>query len=257
MNENENQDHDPSPTPPHEAPAAASAPESASTPDSTPTGAVGDQGQPAAGSEAGASAGTEGGAEGGRRKKRRRGRGRGGEGGGRGGEGGGPHAGDSGHAQQHGGQPQQRGHGAHGGGAREPREAREAPHARSYVEDRLDKDAEQLARDARTVPFSRLRPLGILAQEVRRMVATGDPRDAREARRALVLLKSRVAYLAGRETGKERSALVKVREFVFRGVDHVTRNQDAPDPQQLRNFLDGIEALVGYHRFHADDRRRD
>ncbi|MBL8768839.1 MAG: type III-A CRISPR-associated protein Csm2 [Planctomycetes bacterium] len=224
MNDNETPGQDPSPPPPPapEAPAQAAAPDAAA---SNAAPADGQAGGPA---------------DGGRRKKRRRGRGRGGEGAP-------PHerSGGQGHAPH-------AGHAPHGGG-----QNREGPQGRSYVEDRLDKDAEQLARDARTVPFSRLRPLGILAQEVRRMVATGDPRDAREARRALVLLKSRVAYLAGRESGKERSALVKVREFVFRGVDHVTRNQDAPDPQQLRNFLDGIEALVGYHRFHADDRRRD
>lgn len=224
MNDNETPGQDPSPppAPAPEAPAQAAAPDAAA---SNAAPADGQAGGPA---------------DGGRRKKRRRGRGRGGEGAP-------PHerSGGQGHAPH-------AGHAPHGGG-----QNREGPQGRSYVEDRLDKDAEQLARDARTVPFSRLRPLGILAQEVRRMVATGDPRDAREARRALVLLKSRVAYLAGRESGKERSALVKVREFVFRGVDHVTRNQDAPDPQQLRNFLDGIEALVGYHRFHADDRRRD
>lgn len=224
MNDNETPGQDPSPppAPAPEAPAQAAAPDAAA---SNAAPADGQAGGPA---------------DGGRRKKRRRGRGRGGEGAP-------PHerSGGQGHAPH-------AGHAPHGGG-----QNREGPQGRSYVEDRLDKDAEQLARDARTVPFSRLRPLGILAQEVRRMVATGDSRDAREARRALVLLKSRVAYLAGRESGKERSALVKVREFVFRGVDHVTRNQDAPDPQQLRNFLDGIEALVGYHRFHADDRRRD
>lgn len=224
MNDNETPGQDPSPPPP----PAAEAPAQAAAPDA------------AASNAAPADVQAGGPADGGRRKKRRRGRGRGGEGAP-------PHerSGGQGHAPH-------AGHAPHGGG-----QNREGPQGRSYVEDRLDKDAEQLARDARTVPFSRLRPLGILAQEVRRMVATGDPRDAREARRALVLLKSRVAYLAGRESGKERSALVKVREFVFRGVDHVTRNQDAPDPQQLRNFLDGIEALVGYHRFHADDRRRD
>lgn len=238
MNENETHEPDPSPPTPPAPEASASAP---AQPDAPSEGAPAD-GQAPANADAGG--------EGGRRKKRRRGRGRGGEGAA-------PHAGGQGHGQ-HAPQGQHAQHGAHGGHDRgHGGPAREGQQGRSYVEDRLDKDAEQLARDARTVPFSRLRPLGILAQEVRRMVATGDARDAREARRALVLLKSRVAYLAGRESGKERSALVKVREFVFRGVDHVTRNQDAPDPQQLRNFLDGIEALVGYHRFHADDRRRD
>jgi len=147
------------------------------------------------------------------------------------------------------------------GGA--PRPARPHPagaerHSqRGFVEDRIDRDAEHLAREARTVASSRIRPLGILTQEVRRLVASGDPRDAREARRALVLMKSRMAYLAGREHGRERSALVKVREFIFNGVDVVVRNHDAPDPAQLRNFLDQVEAFIGYHRFHADDRRRD
>ena len=129
--------------------------------------------------------------------------------------------------------------------------------ASQFIEDRIDREADHLARDARTVPSSRLRPLGILAQEVRRMAASGDPLDAREARRALVLMKSRVAYLAGREQGRERSALIKVRDFIFKGVEIVTRNHDVLDPQQLRNFLDHIEAFVGYHRFHADERRRD
>lgn len=240
MNSNETPEHDAAPS---HGDAQASAPVPPASPANGTDGASAD-GASADGAPAAENAGETqgGGTEGGRRKKRRRGRGRGGEGAA-------PHAGGPSNAAHGGGQP----HGGHHAGS----PGREAPQGRSYVEDRLDKDAEQLARDARSVPFSRLRPLGILAQEVRRMVATGDARDAREARRALVLLKSRVAYLAGRESGKERSALVKVREFVFRGVDHVTRNQDAPDPQQLRNFLDGIEALVGYHRFHADDRRRD
>ncbi|MFH0946527.1 MAG: type III-A CRISPR-associated protein Csm2 [Planctomycetota bacterium] len=128
---------------------------------------------------------------------------------------------------------------------------------RQFVEDQIDREAERLARDARTIPTSRLRPLGIMAQEVRRMAASGDPGDAREARRALVLMKSKIAYLAGREQGRERSAFLKVREFVFRGVDGMVRNRDTPDPKQLRNFLDQVEAFVGYHRFHTDERRRD
>lgn len=128
---------------------------------------------------------------------------------------------------------------------------------RSFVEDQIDRDAEKLAREARTIPSARLRPLGIIAQEVRRMAASGDPRDAREARRALVLMKSKVAFLAGREQGRERSAFVKVRDTVFSGVDALTRQRETPDPLQLRNFLDHLEAFVGYHRFHSDDRRRD
>jgi CRISPR type III-A-associated protein Csm2 len=125
------------------------------------------------------------------------------------------------------------------------------------VEDQIDREAEHLAREARTIPASRLRPMGIMAQEVRRMAASGEPGDSREARRALVLMKSKIAYLAGREQGRERSAFVKVREFVFRGVDSMVRNRDTPDPKQLRNFLDQVEAFVGYHRFHTDERRRD
>ena len=128
---------------------------------------------------------------------------------------------------------------------------------RQFVEDQIDREAEHLARDARTIPTSRLRPMGIMAQEVRRMAASGEPGDAREARRALVLMKSKIAYLAGREQGRERSAFLKVRDFVFRGVDGMVRNRDTPDPKQLRNFLDQVEAFVGYHRFHTDERRRD
>lgn len=157
--------------------------------------------------------------------------------------------GGSGAPQQGGGAPapggQGHGHG-HGGQG-----------GRSFVEDQIDREAEHLARDARTIPTNRVRPLGILAQEVRRLAASGDPRDAREARRALVLLKSKVAFLAGREIGRERRAFAKVREFVFRGVDGTTRNRETPDAQQLRNFLDQLEAFVAYHRYHCDERRRD
>jgi CRISPR type III-A-associated protein Csm2 len=140
------------------------------------------------------------------------------------------------------------------GGDRPPQPA---AGGRQFIEDQIDRDAEHLAREARSVPASRLRPLGVLAQEVRRMMASGDPRDSREARRALVLLKSKVAYLAGREQGRERSAFIKVRDVVFRGIDSMLRNRETPDPAQLRNFLDHIEAFVGYHRFHTDERRRD
>lgn len=132
-----------------------------------------------------------------------------------------------------------------------------APRGRTFVEDEIDRTAQRLAREARVLPNSRLRLLGIAAQEIRRLAASGDPRDAREARRALVLLKSKVAFLAGREQGRERTAFQKVRDMVFKGVDEVTRNRGAPDPMQLRNFLDQLEAFVGYHRFYSDDRRRD
>ncbi len=128
---------------------------------------------------------------------------------------------------------------------------------RQLVEDQIDRDADHLAREARYVPASRLRPLGVVSQEIRRMAASGDPRDAREVRRALVLMKSKVAYLAGREQGRERGAFIKVREMVFRGIDTVLRNKETPDPAQLRNFLDQVEAFLGYHRFHTDERRRD
>ncbi|MFG0318010.1 MAG: type III-A CRISPR-associated protein Csm2 [Planctomycetota bacterium JB042] len=139
-----------------------------------------------------------------------------------------------------------------GGGGPAPRKP-----GRSFVEDQIDRDAEKLAREARTIPSSRLRPIGIMAQEVRRMAASGSPGDAREARRALVLMKSKIAFLAGREQGRERSAFVKVRDTIFSGVDALTRQRETPDPMQLRNFLDHLEAFVGYHRFHSDDRRRD
>lgn len=144
------------------------------------------------------------------------------------------------------------GHGGGGGGGGHP-----GGQHRQWVEDQIDHDAEALAREARTVPVARVRAFALLAQEIRRLAASGDPRDAREARRALVLLKSKVAYLAGREQGRERNALVRVREFVFRGVDQVVRNREVPDFAQLMNFLDQLEAFVGYHRFHGDDRRRD
>ncbi len=139
-----------------------------------------------------------------------------------------------------------------GGGGPAPRKP-----GRSFVEDQIDRDAEKLAREARTIPSARLRPIGIMAQEVRRMAASGSPGDAREARRALVLMKSKIAFLAGREQGRERSAFVKVRDTIFSGVDALTRQRETPDPMQLRNFLDHLEAFVGYHRFHSDDRRRD
>ncbi|MBI4879522.1 MAG: type III-A CRISPR-associated protein Csm2 [Planctomycetes bacterium] len=128
---------------------------------------------------------------------------------------------------------------------------------RQLVEDQIDRDADHLAREARYIPTSRLRPLGVVSQEIRRMAASGDPRDAREVRRALVLMKSKMAYLAGREQGRERGAFIKVREMVSRGIDTVLRNRETPDPAQLRNFLDHVEAFIGYHRFHTDERRRD
>ena len=141
--------------------------------------------------------------------------------------------------------------GGQGGGRPSP------PRGRSFVEDQIDRDAEKLARDARTISSARLRPIGIMAQEIRRMAASGDPRDAREARRALVLMKSKVAFLAGREQGRERSAFGKLRDQIFSSVDALTRQRETPDPLQLRNFLDHLEAFVGYHRYHADDRRRE
>lgn len=213
----------PSPAPSAEASTPDDAPPSA---DRTPDGGPQDGGEQP--QQEGASEKEGGGAEGGEggRKKRRRKKkpatAHAGGGGGGGGGGGAPH----------------------GGG-------------RTFVEDQIDRDADHLARDARSIPSSRLRPLAIMAQEVRRMMASGEPIDAREARRALILMKSKIAYLAGREQGRERSAFVKVRDVVFRGVDTITRNRETPDPLQLRNFLDHVEAFVGYHRFHSDDRRRD
>lgn len=135
-------------------------------------------------------------------------------------------------------------HHGHGGGPR-------------YIEDRIDVDAEQLARETRYVPANRIRPLASMTTNVRRLLASFDPHDRREARRSLVLFKSRIAYLAGRESGRERNAFARVREFVLRGIEQVTRDREHLDPLQVRNFLDHVDAYVGYHRFHCDDRRRD
>lgn len=158
-------------------------------------------------------------------RRRKKGRGKGG-----GAPGGPPHGGGPAHG--------------HGGGPR-------------YVEDRIDIDAEHLARETRYVPASRVRPLATMTANVRRLLASFDPHDRREARRALVLFKARIAYLAGRESGRERSAFARVREFVMRGIEQVTRDREHLDPLQVRNFLDHVDAYVGYHRFHCDDRRRD
>ncbi len=145
------------------------------------------------------------------------------------------------------GRPQNQGHprdGGHGGGHR-------------YVEDRIDIDAEQLARETRYITADRIRPIAFLTAQVRRLLGSPDSHDRREARRCLVLFKSRVAFMAGRETGRERSGFVKIRDFMLRGIEQVTRDRETLDPLQVRNFLDQVDAYVGYHRFHCDDRRRD
>ncbi len=221
-------DPESNPSPPAPPPAAQ---ETAASPPPTADAAApaAVEGAPAPGGPSAPGApGASGGPNEGRRGKKKRNRGR-----------------SDGRGDRSGGPQGDRHGGGHGG-----------PH-RQFVEDQIDHDAEALAREARTVPVSRVRAFALLAQEIRRLAASGDPRDAREARRALVLLKSKVAYLAGREQGREKNALVKVRDFVFRGVDQVVRNRDVPDLAQLMNFLDQLEAFVGYHRFHGDDRRRD
>lgn len=128
---------------------------------------------------------------------------------------------------------------------------------RQTAEDHLDRDAEHLAREARSVPHPRVRPLAVVSREVRRLIAPHDGRDLREARRALVMLKAKLAWLAGREVGRERTAFVRVRDAVFKSVDSLVKNREQVDPRQTRNFLDHLDAFVGYHRFHSDDRRRD
>jgi CRISPR/Cas system CSM-associated protein Csm2 small subunit len=109
----------------------------------------------------------------------------------------------------------------------------------------------------RYIPASRVRPLATMTANVRRLLASVDPHDRREARRSLILFKARVAFLAGRESGRERNAFTRVREFVMRGIEQVTRDREHLDPLQVRNFLDHVDAYVGYHRFHCDERRRD
>jgi CRISPR/Cas system CSM-associated protein Csm2 small subunit len=186
-------------------------------------------GAPSEGGEHAAGPGGEG-APGGGRGERRRKKGRGERG--KGGPGGGPPRGQ-------GGPP----HGGHPG----PR----------YVEDRIDLDAEHLARESRAISTDRVRPLALMTANVRRLLASPDAHDRREARRVLVLFKSRIAFLAGREFGRERNAFVRVRDFVLHGIEAVTRDREQLDPLQVRNFLDHVDAFVGYHRFHSDDRRRD
>lgn len=132
-----------------------------------------------------------------------------------------------------------------------------APGGRLLVEDSIDQEAEQLARDARSVPHARMRPIAECSRQVRRLMASRSARDHREARRALVMLKSRVAYLAGREIGRERGAMNRIRDMVFKNVDQLVRNKDDVDRGALRNFLDHLDAFIGYHRFQSDDRRRD
>jgi CRISPR/Cas system CSM-associated protein Csm2 small subunit len=139
---------------------------------------------------------------------------------------------------------------------RQDRQERPERQAR-YVEDRIDVDAEVLARETKAIPPARIRPLAEMTGQIRRLLATGDAQQRREARRALVLFKSRVAFLAGRETGRERNAFVRVRDLFARGIDSLVRDREQVDVQQTRNFLDLVDAYVGYHRFHGDDRRRD
>lgn len=153
-----------------------------------------------------------------------------------------------------GGQGGGRNAGASGrGGAR----GNASPGGRRSADDSVDADAEHLARDARTVAHNRIRPIAECSRQVRRLMATRRDRDEKEARRALVMLKSKVAYLAGREVGRERSALNKVRESIFKSVDRVVRNKDDLDHGALRSFLDQLDAFVGYHRYVSDERRRD
>jgi CRISPR type III-A-associated protein Csm2 len=207
--------------------------------DSAPDSGAADGGAPEGGSAPGEHAKGEpgkGGREGGRKRRR-------GPKGGGGGGGGGPNN-PRGPSGPHGGG--QGGHAAHGG-----------HHGHRYVEDRIDIDAEQLARESRSIPFAKLRPVVLLTHQVRRLLTSSDPHDRREARRALVLFKSKIAYLAGRESGRERNAFVRIRDFLMKGIDQVTHDRETLDPQQARNFLDNVDAFVGYHRFHSDDRRRD
>jgi CRISPR/Cas system CSM-associated protein Csm2 small subunit len=198
----------------------------------------GSHGEGAPAAEGGEGAPQPGGGRERRRNKKNRGeRGERGKGGGGPGGPGGPQRGGPGGGP--GG-----GHQGHGSGPR-------------YVEDRIDLDAEHLARETRVIAVDRVRPLALMTANVRRLLASPDAHDRREARRVLVLFKSRIAFLAGREFGRERNAFVRVRDFVLQGIEAVTRDREQLDPLQVRNFLDHVDAYVGYHRFHADDRRRD